>query len=338
MINFVIVYSNMSNANNQLNIKHIYSNDILQEINSSVINELKSHLRGSQCLVACCFIDNFIRWLSLPFYKFDEDEYWSDAAEVKIYCPEGNINYGIIVSTAEYKDGRLFVMLYCADESNYFVMKDVLMVTRVLNWTRSLTFEGVQEGFISMLEDVISLKNTSVMCKYEKKLLVMPETSALQVKLEYPPPDIFIGRLELKRSHIKLVNNNWDEKTEHSDFLVETLIRNNRGAAIYLRNDSKLPICWALQQHYGGIGMVNITQSNKTYGNREFLQILLKFMIRYYTIDENVPFTCLSKEHVHLINVFVEAGFRYVSNLFWITTRGVTGYKYVSYFQKAQIN
>uniref|UniRef100_A0A1B6LKW2 Uncharacterized protein n=1 Tax=Graphocephala atropunctata TaxID=36148 RepID=A0A1B6LKW2_9HEMI len=328
----------MSHHINNTTANSLYSSDILQEINTNDTNIVKSHLlKGPQCIVACCFIDNFLRWLSLPFYKFDEDEYWSDAAEIKIYCPEGSIHYGIIVSTAEYKDGRIFVMLYCADKNNYSVMKDILMITHVLNWTRSLTFEGVQEGFISMLEDIISLKNISVMCKYEKKLMVMPKSSALQVKLEYPPEDIFISRVQLKRSHIKLVNDYWEEKTEHSHFLVETLIRNNRGAAIYLRNDSRMPLFWTLQQHYGGIGMVNSTHYHE-YENRRLLQLLLKFMIRYYTIDKKLPFTCLSEDHLHLINVFVEVGFRYVSNLFWITTRGVTGYKYVSYFQKAQIN
>lgn len=118
-------------------------------------------------------------------------------------------------------------------------------------------------------------------------------------------------------------------------FLIEALIRNSRSAGIYLRSDPIFPQVWSLRQHYGGIGMINSTIQQE-HREREFLQILIRFMVKYAVIDGIKPFTCILKYNEYLIKEFSRAAFNKITNLFWITTNGTTGYRYISYFEQVQ--
>lgn len=176
------------------------------------------------------------------------------------------------------------------------------------------------------------INHTSIFCTNRENPNRCPQT---HIYFRYPPEDLYVDRVKLKRAHIRLVNSHWEEKGEDTEFLVEALIRNNRGAGLYLRSDRSMPIVWVLQQHYGGIGMVNTTKPGESQ-SRNLVHLLIMFMIRYYVIDGMRPFTCVLRDNQQLINTFMELGFDRVDNLFWVTTDGTTNYKYVSYYEKFQ--
>ncbi|XP_046672337.1 uncharacterized protein LOC124362148 isoform X2 [Homalodisca vitripennis] len=345
----------MSNANNQLNIKHIYSNDILQEINSSVINELKSHLRGSQCLVACCFIDNFIRWLSLPFYKFDEDEYWSDAAEVKIYCPEdipqvfdnlkrdwphsihtyffllnfmdwtensadvefdfycpnGDPTIGSVLAQTKFKGSDTFINYHCVDYISCKAIHDGLKEFSDVNWSQPLIFESIHERLIPELYKIISEKGLKINKNDRCYQLWLPPAVAKHVMVELQSE---LYMMPLDANHTEMVNKHWEYSGPGTSLIIKETLTHNGGLGVLFRENDTFA-GWAVEQHYGGIGMLYI---HPEYRRQGYATELVKGMVSRLVDREIDPFALIEEHNQPSRLLFQRLKFESICMVHWI--------------------
>lgn len=130
-------------------------------------------------------------------------------------------------------------------------------------------------------------------------------------------PGTCIRRLHTR--HVPTVNDNWKHKFPGSTLLIQDCIRYNIALGMFVNDTDKI-VSWAVEQHYGGIGMV---YTLKEYRGRGYATSVVKTMIQSLEHKNIYPFVCVEHSNSASIRFFKKLQFREACNVTWLVTDGI---------------
>ena len=130
-------------------------------------------------------------------------------------------------------------------------------------------------------------------------------------------PETIVRRLHTH--HANLVNDHWKHKFPGSHLMIQDYIKFNNALGMFL-NRSDLVVSWALEQHYGGIGMVYTLEE---YRGRGYATSVVKLMIETLETKNIDPFVCIEHSNTASIRFFRKLKFQDACNVTWLVTGGI---------------
>jgi GNAT superfamily N-acetyltransferase len=112
----------------------------------------------------------------------------------------------------------------------------------------------------------------------------------------------------LSVEHADLVWQHWPYRSKRPVSSIRTLLIHRRSAAAYIDNQ---PVCWALEQAYGGIGMLHTLESHRRQG-------LASMVVDWFAQQLPHPFCYVVCSNDASNSMFERAHFKATAKMSWI--------------------
>lgn len=281
--------------------------DVLKPVNASLLGETLCTLGRDwpHSIHIYFFISNFVDWQ--PFVKRVKFNY---------YAPDGDPVDGAYLAIAEFKLSVTYVMVHI-DETSRSNLETILRNTRLIDWSKPLIFEGVHDRVLPTLKKILLEKKVKIVSEDKVLQVWLPPAEAKNVTFEPRGPDVRIMRLQGR--HVNTINDHWKHRFPQSDSIIGYYLDMNIGLGMFV-NKTDTIVSWAVEQHYGGIGMLYTLEE---YRGRGYATAVLKAMIISLEAKNIDPFACIEHSNVESLRLFKKLKFREACNVTWLLTDGI---------------
>lgn len=120
----------------------------------------------------------------------------------------------------------------------------------------------------------------------------------------------------MKPEEYKYVKKYWEYYSPETDAIVNATLTNNCALGLYHRENDSI-VGWAVEQHFGGIGMLHVLEEcrNQGYGS-----ILTQGMCHRMMDRQIDPYAFIHVSNNRSIALFKKVGFKQVCLVHWIST------------------
>lgn len=279
---------------------------VFREIPLDKIPEVLKTLRKDfpQSIHTYYFIDNYTNWRNK-----------TDRVSLKVYCPEGNPEDGIVLAVASYTNNEFFYSVHCVDEASCQRLRDALKQTTIINWSRMVLFEAAHERIVPTLRSVIQEKHHKLFSGDEFSQVWLPPAKAKMLTNATPPEGFHIKKLE--SHHAEIVNKYWTYAREGSDEFVRNTIVLNEGVGLFSDKDGTL-VAWNTVQHFRGLGMLYTLEEHRKKGYATLVTKVLSKILYEKHVD---PYACILTTNQPSLATFAKLGFERVCSVYWLASR-----------------
>lgn len=281
--------------------------DILKPVNTSLLGETLCTLGRDwpHSIHIYYFILNFVDWT--PHVKRVDFSY---------YAPRGDPIDGAYLAIAKFKYSVTYVMVHI-DETSSSDLELILRNTTLIDWSRPLIFEGVHDRVMPTLKKILHEKNVKIISEDTVLQLWLPPRLVENVTLDPRGPDVCVRRLHVR--NVKAINDNWKHKFPGSLLMIQDYVRQNIALGMFIKKNDT-PVSWAVEQHYGGIGIVYTMEE---YRGRGYATAVLKTMIQSLERKNIDPFVCIEHSNAESLRLFRRLKFQDICNVTWLLTDGI---------------
>lgn len=122
--------------------------------------------------------------------------------------------------------------------------------------------------------------------------------------------------MKLHCHHVKVIENYWRKKYASSYSIILDCIKYNTVVGLFLDGDN--PKSWAVQTHYGGIGMAYTLEE---YRRRGYATAVVKTMINTLYKEHNNPFVLVRNSNIQALHLFRKVQFQDICKVTWLLTK-----------------
>lgn len=281
--------------------------DVLKPVNASLLGETLCTLGRDwpHSIHIYFFISNFVDW-----------QLFVNRLEFNYYSPNGNPIDGAFLAIAEFKFSVTYVMVHI-DEASNSNLETILRNTALIDWSKPLIFEGVHDRVMPTLKKILLEKHVKIVSEDKVLQVWLPPAVAKNVTFEPRRPDTCVMRIQGR--HVQTINDHWEHRFPQSELLIKDYVDMNIGLGMYVNKTDKI-VSWAVEQHYGGIGML---YTLKEYRGRGYATAVLRAMIKSLEAKSIDPFACIEHSNVESLRLFKKLKFREACNVTWLRTDGI---------------
>ncbi|KAM9364945.1 glycine N-acyltransferase-like protein 3 [Pholidichthys leucotaenia] len=214
-------------------------------------------------------------------------------------------DFRVIICKPDLKNKRALdfgkkVSCYCMDVD---VLKKMLTEENAVDWSTLLVFGGFDFSYISLLQEVASIKNVNHRLSIMVHLLYLPDLSLLSMPVVDSETESKISSLNL--SHVDIVNKTWKFGGDVKGCrIIENLITNFPTCCIM--DDQHQPVSWILLYDYCALGMLYTMPEHRGKG---YAKVLISVMSKKIHTEGYPVYCFIEEENEVSYKLFTKMGF-----------------------------